>query len=136
MIGRIVGSVIVMAALTACQKAIRHATNKPLTSLVGTEWGPFETGIDQFVAFKSDGDVIGSGGCNTFFGSFTQNGRLVSFGPLASTKKACAAPIMSAERAFLNLLEQVRSVDATPKQLVLYGEDNLVLATLRRRDWY
>ena len=135
MIGRVIGSLVVMVALTACQKAISHAANRPLATLAGTEWGPMDGSFDQFVAFKSEGDVIGSGGCNNFFGSFTQNGRLVTFGPLASTKKACPPAIMNAERDFLNLLAQVRAVDATFKTLTLYGESNEVLATLRRRDW-
>lgn len=135
MIGRLVGPLIVMVALTACQKALNHAGERPLASLVGTEWGPVQGDLDQFVAFKSDGDVVGSGGCNNFFGSFTQTGRLVSFGPLASTRKACPQPVMNAERDFLQLLEQVRAVDATFKKLTLYGDNDQVLATLRRRDW-
>lgn len=135
MIGRIVGSLVFMVALSACQKAISHAADRPLATLAGTEWGPLQGDLDQFVAFKSEGDVVGSGGCNNFFGSFTQNGRLISFGPLASTKMACPSPIMEAERDFLKMLEQVRAVDATFKELTLYGEDNQVLTTLRRRDW-
>lgn len=135
MIGRVVGSLVFMVALTACQKAISHAANRPLANLAGTEWGPINGDLDQFVAFKSEGDVIGSGGCNNFFGSFTQNGRLITFGPLASTRKTCPAPIMDAERDFLQLLENVRAVDATFKELTLYGDNNQVLTTLRRRDW-
>jgi len=135
MIGRVVGSLIFMVALTACQKAISQAANRPLASLAGTEWGPVDDRFDQFVAFKSDGDVIGSGGCNNFFGSFTQTGRLITFGPLASTKKACPRPLMTAEQEFLRLLENVRAVDATFKELTLYDADNQVLTRLRRRDW-
>lgn len=135
MIGRILGSLVVMVALTACQKVISQAADRPLASLAGTEWGPLQGDLDQFVAFKSEGDVVGSGGCNNFFGSFTQNGRLISFGPLASTRMACPQPIMDAERDFLQLLENVRAVDATFKELTLYGDNNQVLTTLRRRDW-
>lgn len=135
MIGRVVGSLIFMVALSACQKVISHASERPLASLVGTEWGPMQGDLDQFVAFKSEGEVVGSGGCNNFFGSFTQNGRLITFGPLASTRMACPPPIMDAERDFMQMLEHVRAVDATFKELTLYGEENQVLATLRRRDW-
>ncbi|MGJ8559007.1 MAG: META domain-containing protein [Litorimonas sp.] len=135
MIGKILAPLVVMVALSACQKVLSHSANRPLASLAGTEWGPMQGDLDQFVAFKSEGDVIGSGGCNNFFGSFTQNGRLITFGPLASTKKACPSPIMDAERDFLKLLEQVRAADATFKELTLYGDNNQVLATLRRRDW-
>jgi len=42
---------------------------------------------------------------------------------------------MNAERDFLQLFEQARAIDATFKELTLYGEDNQILAKLRRRDW-
>ncbi|WP_298917808.1 META domain-containing protein [uncultured Algimonas sp.] len=135
MIGRVVGSLVVMAALAACQKALSHATSRPLASLAGTEWGPMDREGDRFVAFKADGEVVGSGGCNDFFGNFHQSGRVVTFGPLASTKKACPAPLMQAERDFLDLLSRVRAAEATWKELTLFGEDGDVLAVMRRRDW-
>ncbi|MGB3457287.1 MAG: META domain-containing protein [Litorimonas sp.] len=135
MIARLVGSVVMVAALAACQKALRHVESRPLASLKGTEWGTGDSPVEQFVAFKSDGEVVGSGGCNDFFGSFTQTGRLVTFGPLASTRKACPAAVMRAERDFLALLERVRAAEATWKELTLYGDDNQVLAVMRRRDW-
>lgn len=135
MIARVVGSVLFMVALTACQKVISNAADRPLASLIGTEWGPAQNEFDQFIAFKDGGEIIGSGGCNNFFGSYTQNGRLITFGPLASTRKACPGPIMEAERDFLQLLENVRAADATFKELTLYGDNNQVLTTLRRRDW-
>ncbi|MEM7728349.1 MAG: META domain-containing protein [Pseudomonadota bacterium] len=135
MLGRVVGSVVAMAALAACQKALTHLNERPLSTLAGTEWGPADSPHDQFVAFKRDGEVVGSGGCNSFFGNFQQTGRLVTFGPLASTRKACPAPIMQAERDFLALLGRVRAAEATWKQLTLFGEDGDVLAVMRRRDW-
>jgi len=46
MLGRIVGSLVVMVALGACQKAISHAANRPLTNLAGTEWGPIQGDLD------------------------------------------------------------------------------------------
>lgn len=135
MLMRVIGSIAIIAALSACQKALHNAGMKPLSSLAGTEWTPIDTKIDQFVAFKTGGEVIGSGGCNNFFGSFTQNGRSVTFGPLASTKKGCPPDIMSAEQSFLNLLSNVRAAEATRSELILYGDQDQILATLRRRDW-
>jgi heat shock protein HslJ len=135
MIGRVIGSLVFMVVLSACQKAINTAADSTLTSLAGTEWGPVENEIDQFIAFKSDGEIVGSGGCNNFFGNYTQTGRRITVGPLASTRKACPEPIMTAEQDFLRLLDRVRAADATLKELTLYGADDQVLATLRRRDW-
>ena len=130
---KVVGSVVAMGVLVACQKALSDARLRPLATLAGTEWG-FE-GDDRFVAFKTGGEVTGSGGCNSFFGSFEQAGRRLTFGPLASTRKACPPAVMDGERDFLDLLGRVRAVDATHAVLTLYGEDDTVLAELRRRDW-
>lgn len=135
MLVRILGSVLAVAALAACQKMLSETTMRPLSTLAGTEWGPIDGPEDQFVAFKSGGEVLGSGGCNNFFGTFEQSGRLVTFGPLASTKMACPEPLMSAEQEFLSLLADVRAAEATWKELTLYGEDDQPLVTLRRRDW-
>jgi len=51
--------------------------------LAGSEWSPGE-GSKAFVAFKSEGKVIGSGGCNNFNGNYTQDGATVQIGPLFS----------------------------------------------------
>lgn len=130
---KLIGPVIVMGALSACQKALVKAQERPLETLVGTEWGYAKDG--RFIAFRSDSEVNGSGGCNNFFGSFTQDGRKLIFGPLASTKKACPGPQMQAERDFFNLLEQVRAAEANRLSLTLYDEGDTVLAVLQRKDW-
>ncbi|MGB6231680.1 MAG: META domain-containing protein [Litorimonas sp.] len=132
---RVLGSIAAVAALAACQKVLSEAKMRPLDTLVGTEWGMADDEVDRFVAFKPGGEVVGNGGCNNFFGSFTQSGRVVTFGPLASTRKVCPDPVMQAERDWLDLLGRVRAVDATRLELRLFGEDGSELAVLRRRDW-
>lgn len=135
MIGRLLGFFVVMVALAACQKALSTDGDMTAPSLIGTEWGPENNQFDQFVAFKSEGQVIGSGGCNNFFGAFEQDGRKINFGPLASTKKACPQPLMKAENQFMALLGQVRTFETTIKTMTLYDDQGQVLATLNRRDW-
>ncbi len=130
---RVLVPILAAGALAACQKVLKDAQLRPLATLVGTEWGLQDDG--RFVAFKMGGEVVGSGGCNNFFGSFTQDGRALSFGPLASTKKACPQPIMDGEREWLDLLRKVRAAEANHMELTLYGEGEEVLATLRRKDW-
>lgn len=135
MLFRIVGSILAIGALAACQKMLSEAPTRPLPTLAGTEWAPFDGPPDQFVAFRAGGEISGSGGCNNFFGSFTEQGRMLTVGPLASTKRACPEPIMSSEQNFFNLLANVRAAEATWKELRLYGENGQTLAILRRRDW-
>lgn len=122
-------------ALSACVKVAKNVkAQSPLPTLAGSEWGPEgENKDDQFVAFKMDGEVIGHGGCNRFFGSYDQDGDMLTFGPLASTRMAC--PNLDAEQAFMSALQAARQIEATHMQLILKGEDGTPVLTLRRRDW-
>ena len=108
---------------------------RPLASLEGSEWGPETTSTtEQFVAFKSDGEIIGHGGCNAFFGQYTQEAQTLTIGALASTKKMCPE-IMEAEAAFLSSLQEARRIDATHSHLKLYDANDDLVLQLRRRDW-
>lgn len=126
---------LVGLALSACVKVAKNVkAQSPLASLAGSEWGP-EGGstLDQFVAFKDGGEVIGHGGCNRFFGSYDQNGDDLKFGPLASTKMACES--LDQEQAFMSALQSARQIEATHLRLILKDEDGKPVLTLRRRDW-
>ena len=122
--------------LAGCAKvATEVRKSRPLASLEGSEWGPVETPAkEQFVAFKSNGEIIGHGGCNQFFGQYTQEGQTLTIGALASTKKFCA-DVMDAETAFMQKLQDTRRIEATHIALRLYNADDEQLMQLRRRDW-
>lgn len=122
--------------LAGCTKAVTEVRKtRPLTSLEGSEWGPMTPGpAEQFVAFKMDGEIIGNGGCNNFFGQYTQDGTTLKIGALASTKKLCRGA-MEAESAFMKNLQDTRRAEGTHKALTLYGADGGVLIELQRRDW-
>ena len=130
---KVLAPLVVMGVVAACQKALSEARMRPLGTLAGTEWG--FAGDGRFVAFRAGGEIAGSGGCNSFFGQYTQDGARLTVGPLASTKKACPPATMDREAAFLRMLERVRRVEATHAELVLFGADDAVLARLRRKDW-
>lgn len=122
--------------LVGCAKVASDVRKvRPLTSLVGSEWGPAETtALDQFVAFKSDGEIIGHGGCNQFFGQYTQSEQSLVIGALASTKKYCADR-MKPETEFMQRLQDTRRFEATHITLRLYDMNETLLMQLRRRDW-
>ena len=85
---------------------------EPLTNLEGTEWGP-ENGVGQFVQFLSNGDLAGYAGCNSFFGTYKQNGNQLKIGSMVTTKKACEN--LGMEQAFLAALETARGFEASAK---------------------
>jgi heat shock protein HslJ len=122
--------------LAGCAKVagdVRKA--RPLASLEGSEWGPENMPAkEQFVAFKSGGEISGHGGCNQFFGQYSQEGQTLTIGALASTKKFCA-DVMQAENRFLQTLQDTRKIEATHVTLRLYDANGQQLMQLRRRDW-
>lgn len=97
-------------------KLILRFTVAESASLTGTPWlatgvNNGAGGIDSVVAgseltavFAEDGTVAGTGGCNTFTGTYATDGTSISFGPLASTKMACPAEVMDQESAYFAAL--------------------------------
>lgn len=132
-----IAAILVGVGLTACAKAA--SAPKPgatLYELAGSEWSPrnsTNSNTGQFVQFKSGGELIGSGGCNNFFGNYDLNGTQLKIGPLASTKKAC--PNLREEQAFLKALQDSRRIEATHLSLMLFDEAGTKILTLQRRDW-
>ena len=122
--------------LAGCAKLASDAhKTRPLASLEGSEWGPDSgTPAEQFVAFKSNGEIVGHGGCNAFFGQYTQEGQNLTIGALASTKKMCR-DTMQSESAFMRNLQDARRVEATHLVLKLFNADGETTMQLRRRDW-
>ena len=105
-----------------------------VSDLAGTNWVLDELGgvplvdVEPTLTFGGDGTVSGSAGCNTFSGTYLLDGAVLSFGPLAATKKGCADPTMFVESAFLAAMGGITdwSVDAAGR-LVLKGPRPLVL---------
>ncbi|SFL35192.1 YbaY family lipoprotein [Shimia haliotis] len=77
--------------------------------------------------FGADGRVSGSSGCNRFNGSVTVDGSALSFGPLASTRMACPAPLDAQERAFFGALERVAGFDVEGGVALVDGAGNEVI---------
>jgi heat shock protein HslJ len=62
------------------------------------------TGDSKLTMTFKDGQVAGSAGCNNFHGSYKAEGGQIQFGPLATTRRACAEPLMTQEKEFLAAL--------------------------------
>jgi putative lipoprotein len=111
-----------------------EGTRWMLRTLGGAEVRPGED--PPFLRFSVEASgtrVSGSGGCNTFRGSCELDGTSLSFGPLATTMKACAEPEMQIESRFLRALADVERYETRGTWLVLFGADG-ELATLEA--WY
>ncbi|MBE9512969.1 MAG: META domain-containing protein [Chloroflexi bacterium] len=78
-------------------------------------------GTELTVEFvNAEGEVRGSGGCNSYSGSYEVNGSKLSIiPPLMSTMMSCSDPIDSQEYEFLQTLEAAESYKIDGQQLTI-----------------
>jgi len=98
--------------------------------LTGTSWqvedidgGGVVDASNVTLLFPEDGKVVGTSGCNRYFGSVVIAGSTISFGDAGTTMMACPEALMAQERLFFDALGKVTrgEVDAEAR-LVLYDE--------------
>lgn len=103
--------------------------------LAGSEWG-FADRTDRFVQFAADGRLYGSGGCNRFFGAYSQQGDKLAVTGVGVTMMACLDDaVMQRERQFLDALAGAHKIEGSHLTLKLVGEDGAVRLELVRRDF-
>jgi heat shock protein HslJ len=108
--------------------------------LAGSEWRPTTigqaawTGGEAFVRFEGEGRLTGHAGCNGFFGTYRVDEGTLEIGPLASTRKACPEPVMTAETHLMHALESARGFVRDGTSLTLTGQDG-ELASFVQTDW-
>jgi heat shock protein HslJ len=105
------------------------------TELAGTSWllsslngqpAPADPAIT--LSFGTGGQVSGSDGCNRYSGQATIDGTTLTFGTLATTRRACPAPIMEQANAYQTALSQTASYTVTVDQLTLLDTGGQSLA--------
>ena len=81
--------------------------------------------------FADEGMLSGSSGCNQYTGSYTLDGGGIEIGPLAATKKACAAPegVMEQEAAYLAVLPTATHFRIDGQSLALLAADGTFVAS-------
>ncbi len=104
-------------------------------ALVGPEWIAEGIGdaAESYIRFTAQGRAEGSGGCNSFGGSYVADSEAFAIGNLASTLRACAEPIMQQEGRFHQALRQVRTYKIENGLLVFYDESAAAVLRLRPR---
>jgi heat shock protein HslJ len=116
--------------------------------LTGTTWwlNGYHDGQSGFVSvlsgteitalFGDDGQVSGSAGCNNYSASYTVKDGVITFGPAATTRKACAEPegIMTQESAYLAALESVVAFQIEGDELTLTNTEGVRVATFTAFD--
>ena len=114
-------------------------------SLAGTSWGvtginngkggvvSVVAGTEVTMNFAPGGKVSGSGGCNNYTSTFTQDGDKLTFTSTATTHRMCfASGVMEQEQAFLKALESVLTARVEGNQLELRTADGALALSLVR----
>jgi len=138
-ISRLLALSLLTAALLACNPTTDDGTQAPATGLEGTEWQlltlngqPLLAGTTTTARF-SQGQIDGSSGCNSYFGSYALRGSALQIEGLGGTEMACLEPagVMEQEQTFLQTLGEVASYGLAHDQLRLQdaeGKEVLVFA--------
>ncbi len=78
---------------------------------------------------SAEGEVSGSGGCNTYFAKYEVESSKLSILEMAFTEMACVSPegVMEQEQEFLSLLANAQSFQADDTTLTIIGSDGTQL---------
>ena len=103
-----------------------------VTDLVGSALGAKKPMIN----FETkESRVFGNSGCNSYFGQYEQDGKVLKFGVLGSTEMACQEPLMQAEIALYNAFQNTASFELENSILVLKdAQGNDLLTAIYKRD--
>ena len=71
--------------------------------------------------------VSGSGGCNTYHGTYEASGTSLTFGPLAATRKMCEQDVSTQEQQYLAALDATASFTIDGDQLSLSDDAGQML---------
>ena len=72
--------------------------------------------------FREPGRVAGRGSCNQFSGPVTVKGSAMSFGPLVSTRMACAEAVMNQETRYFKALADAERYALEGPSLLIYAK--------------
>lgn len=89
--------------------------------------------VVSWMKLTAEGRAQGQGGCNSFSGSYKLDGGTLSFGPVASTRRACPETQMSQEDRFFATLGAVKSGRIEDGKLVLTDLEGNALVTFHRK---
>lgn len=127
---------VLLMALAACmtpQAGSVGDAGDVAEPLAGTLWqltsvngrGPVTGAAVPTLEFsRTELRASGNAGCNLFNGPYAQDGASLRFGPLASTRRACADEAATAqETAYLQALQSTTRFTRSAGELVLYAGD-------------
>jgi len=86
------------------------------------------------LSLYGDGRAVGRAGCNNYTTSYKRAGAGISFGPLISTKMACAPEAMSLEQSYLSTLAAATRAERRPDGVLVLTTDSAAQILFRRQE--
>lgn len=109
--------------------------------LIGSEWRPTLIGklsipekANIFVQFKTDGKILGSGGCNRFFGTYDITENKIKFSPFGATRMACEKSVMDLEMTFMMVFEEISAFEKDGINLTFFNTQGQPVIQLVQAD--
>jgi putative lipoprotein len=101
-------------------------------ALDGTRWTHAAT--PAITLQFTDGNAVGSGGCNQYRATYVASGTSLTFGPAAATKRACLEPEGNRrETEYFDALSRVASYTASEERLTLRDAAGATLVEFTRQ---
>ncbi|MBF2078057.1 MAG: META domain-containing protein, partial [Synechococcales cyanobacterium T60_A2020_003] len=72
--------------------------------------------------FESSDRIVGSWGCNRYFGGLTTDEESISVGAIGSTRMACPPAVMDQEARFFQALSTANRIELDGPYLLVYSE--------------
>jgi heat shock protein HslJ len=132
---QLTGNDLVLTTADLEMKLTDRAAAEPARSLVDTKWtlntivgtggtaSSVPVGVTATMTFTADGRVSGSTGCNSFGGTATIAGNKITFGDVASTRRACNGAAGSLEADVLRVLNGAATFRIEGDRLILDAPD-------------
>jgi heat shock protein HslJ len=126
-------ALIVVAARRTPPATLTHPTWTLTRLVIDGQQQPLSPAHPATLQFGAVNDqVSGSGGCNTFGGSYALHGNQVQFGALRSTLIGCVDAVAGAqEHAYFQALSRVQTYQIVGTTLTLTSEGGEVQLTFR-----
>jgi len=86
------------------------------------------------LSLYGDGRAVGRAGCNNYAASYKRAGAGITFGPMISTKMACAPEIMSLEQSYLTTLAAATRAERHSDSVLALTTDNATQILFRRQE--
>ncbi|WP_415719540.1 META domain-containing protein [Maridesulfovibrio sp.] len=127
----VIGACIILISTSCAPKQAHYPvyTNPNETKWIAEDIDgtPVQGFAHIWMRLDNDGKIYGSGGCNSFRGSYSYSDGFFRTGPLAMTRKRCAQGISLQESKFMKSLSKVNSMQKKDGTLYMEGQDSSLL---------